>query len=183
MARKPTKTLDELLAEENAISAVDNVSDTDYEDDDYLLSRDATTREAEEEYRYTPQAHLPEIKVENDYVARWVRASIFGAEDAANMSAMLREGWEPLDASQYPELARLCGAHKRNDSSSSHIEIGGLIACKMPRYKAEARARYYDQQARQKIKAEDARMRGESNSKMPLGIEERSFRTSTSMDG
>jgi hypothetical protein len=53
----------------------------------------------------------------------------------------------------------------------------------MPKAKAEARARYYDQQARNKIRAEDARMRGESNSKMPLAVEERKFRTSTSMDG
>jgi hypothetical protein len=183
MTRK--KSLDELLAEENETLALDNVGEVEEEDDSYLLSRDATTRDAEEEYIYTPQAHLPEIKVEDGYVARWVRASIFGAQDAANVSSMLREGWTPLDASdsQYRDLARQCGLHGRNDSTSNLIELGGLIACKMPRAKAEARARYYDQQARNKIRAEDARMRGESNSKMPLAVEERKFRTSTSMDG
>lgn len=181
----PRKTLDELLAQENEALALDNVEKVEDEDDSYLLSRDATTRDAEEEYIYTPQAHLPEIKVEDGYVARWVRASIFGTQDAANVSTQMREGWEPLDASdsQYRDLARQCGLHSRNDSTSNLIELGGLIACKMPRAKAEARARFYDQQARNKIRAEDARMRGESNSKMPLAVEERKFRTSTSMDG
>ena len=177
------KSLDELLAEENEINELDNSFDIDDDEDIALLPREATTREAEEEYTYTPPAHLPEIKVGPDYVARWVRVTMAGQSDPNNFAARSHEGWEPISPKDNPELAMRCGFHKSNDSTSDLIEIGGLIACKMPKYKAEARQRFYENQARNAFNEQVADMKSKAGKGLKFDVDERSFKSSRSLDG
>lgn len=177
------KTLDDFLNAENEATALDTDVELLQDDNTLRLSREDTTRDAEEEEYYTPPEHLPEIKVETGYVARWVRVSTFGQADASNFAAQNQDGWEPISPSENPELARRCRFHKSNESNKDLIEIGGLVACKMPQKRAEARARYYDDKAKGAFRAEVQRMQGESNSKLPMGVFEKSFKSSRSLDG
>lgn len=180
----PRKTLDELLAEENEIQALDNVSEMEDDAFDTRLPREATTREAEDEYKYTPPAHLPEIIVEPGYVARWVRVSMVGQSDPNNFAARSQEGWEPILPSENPDLARRCAFHKSNDSTSNLIEVGGLVACKMLEYKARARQDYYERQARNAFNEQvTSDMKNASDSKLKFSVDERIFKSSRSLDG
>lgn len=182
MSRKPS--LDDFLAEENALNDIDNTQEGDNDIDVALLSREATTREAEEEYKYVPPAHLPEIKVEPGYVARWVRVSMLGQSDPNNFAARNHEGWEPISPRENPDLARQCGFHKSNDSTSDLIEIGGLVACKMLEYKARARQEYYENLSRNAFNEQVVGdMKTNSNSKIRFTVDERNFKSSRSLDG
>ena len=37
-------------------------------------------------------------------IYRWLRESMVGVEDKANMSKRIREGWEPVRADEHPEF-------------------------------------------------------------------------------
>lgn len=176
------KTLDELLGAEIPQLPIDNTNEFGDIDEDYSLPREATTREAEEEYKYVPPAHLPEIKVGSDFVAHWVRVSMTGQDDAANFAARSQEGWIPIDPADDPDLARRCSFHKRNDSNSSLIEIGGLVACKMPKHMAKAREDYYERKARMAFSQQvESELGGDS--KLKFDTDERKFTSSRSRDG
>jgi hypothetical protein len=180
----PRKTLDELLGANSAEEEVDNKNEFGDEDFDYSLPREASTREAEEEYKYVPPSHLPEIQVGHDYVARWVRVSMTGQADAANFAARNQEGWTPIDPAEDPNLARRCGFHKSDDSNSSLIQIGGLVACKMPKKMAQAREDYYEAKARMAFSQHvESDMSNASSSKLKFETDERKFTSSRSLDG
>jgi len=184
-----SRSADEFLAAQPSQSAPVNMPlDTDDEmDDDFnvLPSRAASTRDAEEEYRFVPQAQLPEIPVEHGFVGRWVRATFMGQDDTRNISSQMGEGWEPIRASEpgMEDFARRCGFHKSNASTQDLIEVGGLIACKAPEFKIKAREAYYEKLAKGAMRAEDARMYSASPSHTPLEIVERRSVTTRSPDG
>jgi hypothetical protein len=53
---------------------------------------------------WRPPELLPEPHPEEGYAFRWVRISTFGHDDVSNISARLREGYEPVKASDHPEV-------------------------------------------------------------------------------
>ena len=68
-------------------------------------AREKETREAEKrETTWTPSALLPSPLPQPGYTFRWIRTSSFGVADNKNVSARIREGWEPVKASEHPEL-------------------------------------------------------------------------------
>ena len=135
--------------------------------------RDLETREKMERPKmWRPPELLPNPNPEPGYAFRWIRISTLGADDAINVSSKLREGWEPVKASEHPEIQLMGGIEKRRFPDS--IEIGGLILCKTPVEFTEQRNAYFQKQTDSQMQSVDNNFMRESDARMPLFKERRS---------
>ena len=129
-------------------------------------SRDLETRElAERPKQWAPAQLLPDPKPEPGYAYRWIRISTLNKTDPTNLSSKLREGWEPVKASDHPEI-RLFGS--TNGQFPDSVEVGGLLLCKTPVEFAEQRDAYYRNQAEAQMQSVDNTYMRESDPRMPL---------------
>ena len=90
------------------------------------INREATTREKVVRKRaWTRPEVLPSPNPEPGYAFRWVRVATQGQVDPTNVSSKLREGWEPVKASDHPEITM---ATVENEKFKDNVVIGGLSA-------------------------------------------------------
>ena len=137
-------------------------------------SRALETREAAERPKqWMPPQLLPDPTPEEGYAYRWVRISTLNNADPGNISGKLREGWEPVKASDHPEI-RLFGA--TNGRFPDSVEVGGLLLCKTPVEFTQQRDAYYQQQADAQMQSVDNTYMRENDPRMPL-FKERSSKT------
>src|SRR5574337_185552 len=116
--------------------------------------RDLTDRsKVERPKAWMPPQLLPDPNPEPGYTFRWVRVSVLGLDDPMNISSKLREGYEPVKASEHPEIQLMNTGGKSRYPES--IEIGGLLLCKFPEEFAKQRAAFYQQQADNQMKSVD----------------------------
>lgn len=115
---------------------------------------------------------LPSPNPEDGYEFRWIRISTLGTADPGHVSAKLREGWEPVKASEHPEIQIMATGDKPRFPDS--IEIGGLLLCKTPKEFVEQRNSYYQRQTDGQMQSVDNAFMRENNPKMPLYHERRS---------
>jgi hypothetical protein len=130
-----------------------------------------------EEDTFVPAGLIPDVKEKDGFHYRWIRVSTFGQTDASNVTARLREGYEPVPASEHPEIHRFMDADSR---FPDNIEQGGLLLCRIPESKAKARERYYNNMTRSQRDAVDNNFMRENDQRMPLFKEGRSEVKSTS---
>jgi hypothetical protein len=136
-------------------------------------SRDSDARaKTERPKQWMPPELLPSPNPEPGYAFRWIRVSTLGASDPMNVSSKLREGWEPVKASEHPEI-QLMGTGQTSRFPDS-IEIGGLILCKTPVELTEQRNEYYQRQAEGQMQSVDNNFMRENDPRMPLFKERRS---------
>jgi hypothetical protein len=136
------------------------------------LARELDTREiAERPKQWMPPQLLPDPTPEPGYAFRWIRVSTLNKADALNVSSKLREGWEPVKASDHPEI-RLFGA--TNGQFQDSVEVGGLLLCKTPVEFTEQRDAYYRKQAESQMQAVDNTFMRENDPRMPMFKERRS---------
>jgi hypothetical protein len=129
-------------------------------------------REAEQKkVSWRPPELLPSPSPEEGYVFRWIRISALGHDDVSNISARLREGYEPVKASEHPEVQVIGSLDGRFKDC---IIYGGLMLCKIPQEIAEQRDAYYREQARAQLKSVDNNFMRENDSRMPLFNERKS---------
>ena len=89
-----------------------------------------TRARAERPKKWMPPTLLPDPAPEPGYAFRWIRVATQGQDDPRNISSKLHEGWEPVKASEHPEIQLMgTGSNTRYPDS---IEIGGLLLCKTP---------------------------------------------------
>lgn len=132
------------------------------------LDRELETREqAKRPARWMPPQLLPDPKPEPGYTYRWIRLSTLGTSDPANISSKLREGWEPVKASDHPEI-RLFGEQNNSGQFKDTIQIGGLMLCKIPSEFMEQRAAHYSQQSEAQMNSVDNNFMRENDPRMPL---------------
>jgi len=126
---------------------------------------------AERPKAWLPPQTLPDPNPEPGYAFRWIRISTLGNSDPSNVSAKLREGWEPVKASDHPEVHVMgTGSGRFPDS----IEVGGLLLCKTPIEFVEQRNSYYQRQAEGQMQSVDNSFMRENDPRMPLFNERRS---------
>jgi hypothetical protein len=94
-----------------------------------------------------------------------VRISTQGQFDPINVSSKLREGWEPVLATDHPEIF-LTGIE--NERFKDNIVIGGLLLCKAPQELVDERNEYYQQQAKGQMTSVDNNLMRENDPRMPL---------------
>jgi len=135
-------------------------------------NRDLETREiAERPKQWMPPQLLPDAKPEAGYAFRWIRISALNKADPKNISSKLREGWEPVKASDHPEI-RMFGSGDVNFPDS--VEVGGLLLCKTPVEFVEQRTAYYRQQTDAQMQSVDNTFMRENDPRMPMFKERRS---------
>jgi hypothetical protein len=139
------------------------------------LSRELETRKkSERKPKWAPPELLPTPDPEPGFKFRWVRVSTLNNADPINYSQKRREGWEPVKASEHPELH----AHLlETDNSKDTVVIGGLMLCKTPEEFVEDRNNYYSAQASGQMEAVDNNFMRQSDPKMPLFQERKSSTT------
>lgn len=137
--------------------------------------RDTETRTAgERPTKWRPPQLLPEVKPEQGYVYRWVRISMLGIDDPKNVSTSFAEGWEPVKASEHPEV-RLFSMNQNRFPDS--IEIGGLVLCKIPAEFMEQREAHFQEVTEREVRAVDNNFMSTSDPRMPVFKERQSTST------
>jgi len=136
-------------------------------------SRDLETRaKLERPKQWMPPELLPSPNPEAGYEFRWIRVSTLGTADPGHVSSKLREGWEPVKASEHPEIQIMATGEKPRFPDS--IEIGGLILCKTPKEFVDQRNQYYQRQTDGQMQSVDNAFMRENDPRMPVFKERRS---------
>jgi len=129
--------------------------------------RDLASRENEKRFEYVPASMLPDPRPDPMYTHQWVATHVMGVLDPVNASKRFRDGWEPVKAVDHPELF-LSG------NAQGNVEVGGLMLCRMPKERAEARKRYYAEQNANQMASVDSNFLRASDARMPLFSEKAS---------
>jgi hypothetical protein len=79
----------------------------------------------------------------------------------------MREGWVPVKAEDHPELML-------QGNTQGNVQIGGLMLCKMPEERVEARNEHYRYKAEQQVQSVDNTLMRQSDARMPLFSERKS---------
>jgi len=138
--------------------------------------RETETREVQS-YRpqsWRPPEVLPMPDARPGWVHRYVRISMMGASDPANISSKFREGYEPVRAEDYPELMMHATQEGR---FKGNIEVGGLLLCRIPEEFIKQREDYYASQAKAQMDSVDNTFMRNNDPRMPLFKERRSETT------
>ena len=118
--------------------------------------RSAEGRESQTRRKpWSPPSLLDAPTPPEGYIYRWLRESMVGQEDKANMSKRIREGWEPVRAEDQGKHAGVIG-------------VGGLVLAKMPKETVLERRAYYARLANEQMEAVDNNLMRESNPIMPI---------------
>ena len=124
-------------------------------------SREKTTRAKP----WRPPSLLDPPEPATGYVYRWIRESMVGQDDKANMSKRIREGFEPVRAEEHPEFE---APTVEDGKHAGVIGVGGLILAKIPVETVEQRRQYYENMSADQINAVDHNLMRESNPVMPI---------------
>lgn len=120
---------------------------------------------------WAPAGGLPEPERQPGYAYRWIRTSMVEQQDAKNVSAKFREGWEPVRVEEQPKLSFLADPNSR---FKDNIEIGGLLLCKIPTEFMDQRRHYFANKNRAQIESVDNNFMRENDARMPLFREKKS---------
>lgn len=120
---------------------------------------------------WAPPEVLPEPDKQPGYAYRWIRVSTLGQSDPRNVSAKLREGWEPVMLEEQPKFRLLSDPNSR---FKDNIEIGGLLLCKTPQEFVDQRDAFYAKKAKDEAEAVDSTLMRQSDPRMPMFKERKS---------
>ena len=130
------------------------------------LTRELETREfSERPKQWMPPELLPEPDKQAGYAYRWIRTSTLNQADPRNLSAKMREGWEPVMLEEQPKFQLLVDPNSR---FKDNIEIAGLLLCKTPEEFVAQRNSHYQKQAENQMVAVDNTLMRQSDPRMPL---------------
>ena len=129
-------------------------------------SRELASREKDARpTKWSPPQLLPDPTPEPGYAYRWIRVSTLNTADPMNISSKLREGWEPVKASDHPEI-RLFGSTSGRFPDA--VEVGGLLLCKTPVEFVAQRNAHYSNQAESQMQSVDNNYMRENDPRMPM---------------
>lgn len=136
------------------------------------LNRELETRESTTRKKSWKRPEvLPSPVPEPGYAFRWIRVAMQGTVDATNVSSKLREGWEPVKATDHPEITLVT---IENERFKDNVIIGGLMLCKAPIELVKERTEYYEGQTRTQMDSVDNNLMRENDARMPLFNERKS---------
>lgn len=130
------------------------------------IKREQATRDMDTRRKsWQPPELLPSPNEEEGYSFHWVRVATQGQVDATNLSSKMREGWEPVKASDHPEITMVSTEQER---FKDNVVVGGLMLCKAPVEFIEDRTAYYSQQTTSQMQSVDNNLMRENDPRMPL---------------
>lgn len=98
-----------------------------------LETRENTSRTSEWD-----DSVLPNVNPQDGWAYKWVRTDNMGQADKMTYTKRLRQGWEPVDIADHPELAAYI-----DGKTHGKVEVGGLILCRLPEERAKQRSAHY----------------------------------------
>jgi hypothetical protein len=135
------------------------------------LARESDNRSSNERPKtWQPASLLPEPDKQPGYAYKWIRISTRNNPDANNLSAKLREGWEPVRIEEQPRMHLL---PVPNSQFKDCVEIGGLLLCKIPEELMEQRRKYFADKNKSQMESVDNNFMRENDQRMPLINEKR----------
>ena len=130
------------------------------------LARELESRtQTERPKQWSQPELLPEPDKQAGYAYRWIRVSTLNQADPRNLSAKLREGWEPVRLEEQPKFQLLADPNSR---FKDNIEVGGLLLCKTPLEFVDQRNAHYSKQADAQMNAVENTLMRQSDPRMPL---------------
>jgi hypothetical protein len=136
------------------------------------LTRELETRAVQERPKQWMQPELlPEPDKQPGYSYRWIRVSTMNSADPRNLSAKLREGWEPVPIEEQPKFKLLADPNSR---FKDNIEVGGLLLCKTPSEFVQQRNDHFANITQSQTDAVDNSFMRQSDARMPLFTEKKS---------
>ena len=136
--------------------------------------REASTRAKPQRRKpWAPPSKLEAPEPPAGYKHRWIRTAVRGEDDKINVNAKVREGWEPVRADEYADLA---GQYPTIDSGQYEgvIGVGGLMLARIPEETVEERTEYYREQTRTQMDAVDQSLMREQHPSMPIHTDRKS---------
>ena len=134
--------------------------------------RETNTRElTERPKQWMPASTLPEPDKQPGYAYRWVRVSTLSQADPRNISAKLREGWEPVRIEEQPKFRMMVDPDSR---FKDNVEVAGLLLCKIPVEFMKQRRDYFAKKNYDQIESVDNNFMRENDPRMPLFRERKS---------
>jgi hypothetical protein len=131
-------------------------------------NRDSKSRDKSARSVYVPPSNLPDPTPDPDYTFRWVATHVLGQPLANNVSLQMRDGYEPVKAVDHPEMALF------GNNANGNVEIGGLMLCKAPKERIDARSEYYNKQAQNQMDSVDNHFMRNNDPRMPLFADRKS---------
>lgn len=128
-------------------------------------------QQTERPKQWTAPELLPEPDKQEGFAYRWIRVSTLNNADPRNLSAKLREGWEPVKVEEQPKFLLLVDPTSR---FKDNIEVGGLLLCKTPKEFVEQRNAHYAKTTQDQTEAVDNNLMRQSDPRMPLFKESKS---------
>lgn len=136
------------------------------------LKREMEVRATQERPKqWMPAELLPEPDKEPGFAYRWIRVATLNNSDPRNLSAKLREGWEPVAVEEQPKFKLLVDPNSRY---AGNIEIGGLLLCKTPLEFVDQRNAHVQEKTDAQTRAVDNTLMRQSDPRMPLFNERKS---------
>jgi hypothetical protein len=136
------------------------------------LTRELESRETQmRPKQWAPAELLPEPDKQPGFSYRWIRVATLNNADPRNLSAKMREGWEPVNITEQPKFQLLIDPTSR---FKDNIEIGGLLLCKTPSEFVEQRSNHFNDQTQAQTLAIDNSFMRENDPRMPLFNERKS---------
>ena len=104
-------------------------------------SRETESREKKARRKpWSPPSALDAPEPPEGYHHRWIRYEVRGQADTKNMSAKLREGYEPVRADEYPDFESPVIEEGKHAGA---IGVGGLILARIPKETVDEREVYF----------------------------------------
>jgi hypothetical protein len=139
---------------------------------DNRLTRELESRAVQQRpQQWAPAELLPEPDKQDGFAYRWIRVATLNDSDPRNLSAKLREGWEPVNVNEQPKFQLLVDPNSR---FKDNIEIGGLLLCKTPKEFVAQRKEHFAKQTQAQTDAVDNTLMRQSDPRMPLFKERKS---------
>jgi hypothetical protein len=136
-------------------------------------TREATTREIEEEYVFEEPDALTipdsvQARFDNEEMSlRWIRISVKGVDDIMNVGKKQQEGWIFVTPDEVPEMA-ITSFVREEGRYLGAVCRGDLALAKKPTVKVKARQKFYENKANEQMDAVNAQLMKSSDSRMPI---------------
>lgn len=136
------------------------------------IARELESRSNKERPKtWQPASALPEPDKQPGYDYRWVRVSTLNQADPRNISAKLREGYEPVRIEEQPHFQLFVDPNSR---FKDNIEVAGLLLCKVPEDFMDQKRAYYAKKNKDQMESVDNNFMRENDPRMPLFKERKS---------
>tara|TARA_R110002124_G_scaffold19188_2_gene77291 strand:+ start:44 stop:535 length:492 start_codon:yes stop_codon:yes gene_type:complete len=142
--------------------------------------REQTTREEEWTFEEPNALTIPEnvqARFDSEGMAlRWIRYSIQGKDDIANVGKKLQAGWVFVSPEEVPEMS-LTSFVRDEGRYQGAVCRGDVALVKMPAGKVTARRKFYENKANDQMDAVNSQLMKNSDSRMPITNSSRSVTT------